>query len=50
MLPNFFEGLTFSIAEDINEEERALLARYVRAYGGLVLEVLLYATIRIGSQ
>lgn len=49
MLPNFFEGLTFSIAEDINEEERALLARYVRAYGGLVLEVGA-ATIRIGSQ
>ncbi|XP_045451976.1 DNA repair protein XRCC1 [Melitaea cinxia] len=38
VLPNFFEGLTFSIAEDLSEEERALLARYVRAYGGLVLE------------
>ncbi|XP_046967928.1 DNA repair protein XRCC1 isoform X2 [Vanessa cardui] len=39
ILPHFFEGLTFTISDDLDGEyDRALLARYIRAYGGLVVE------------
>nr|XP_026487959.1 DNA repair protein XRCC1 isoform X1 [Vanessa tameamea] len=39
ILPHFFEGLTFTISGDLDAEyDRALLARYIRAYGGLVVE------------
>ncbi|CAH2089970.1 unnamed protein product [Euphydryas editha] len=38
VLPDFFEGLTFSLADELRGEERARLARYIRAYGGLVLQ------------
>ncbi|XP_050344227.1 DNA repair protein XRCC1 [Nymphalis io] len=38
-LPHFFEGLTFTISDDLDAEyDRTLLVRYIRAYGGLVVE------------
>ncbi|XP_075977027.1 DNA repair protein XRCC1-like [Anticarsia gemmatalis] len=36
-LPNFFDGYTFAI--DADDEEVDTLARYVKAYGGLVMQL-----------